>query len=376
MPTRCGPSRGPQGELQTGSGRRAGDAEGRGADSTRPRLPARSKRDARWRSRASTRHRRDGRRALLGRHAARGAGRLRRRDAEGGRHRARYSARRRASCAPKGISTFVEPWASIRRRRSASARFGPTFDLDTDAPQDKLHALLKLTERYCVVFQTLNAKPALSVTAAVARRDPAPRRSPAQHVERQRQQALRFVGRPGDVHPDRAPVARQRRVGHQRRGATEHHEGVDGELLANSRPGVLPVARRPLGRKLALEIENVPSSSRPTTALHRAWDLHPVEHRRQAPRPAARLEDVGPRSPAGRRRAASAPPRRRCARASTSSRSPPGAPPSALAPPSGARPPSTRAAPGVRGASSNVTVGGRRDDRQPGRRQHDDPVVA
>ena len=40
-----------------------------------------------------------------------------------------------------------------------------TFDLDTDAPQDKLDQLLKLTERYCVVFQTLNQKPALAVEA-------------------------------------------------------------------------------------------------------------------------------------------------------------------------------------------------------------------
>src|SRR3954464_5969353 len=39
------------------------------------------------------------------------------------------------------------------------------IDLDTDAPQEKIDALLKLTERYCVVFQTLNTKPALSVTA-------------------------------------------------------------------------------------------------------------------------------------------------------------------------------------------------------------------
>src|SRR4051812_15112226 len=29
------------------------------------------------------------------------------------------------------------------------------FDLDTDAPQEKLDQLLKLTERYCVVYQTL-----------------------------------------------------------------------------------------------------------------------------------------------------------------------------------------------------------------------------
>lgn len=37
------------------------------------------------------------------------------------------------------------------------------FEVDTDAPQDKIDQLLKLTERYCVVFQTLNNKPDLSV---------------------------------------------------------------------------------------------------------------------------------------------------------------------------------------------------------------------
>ena len=38
-----------------------------------------------------------------------------------------------------------------------------TFDLDTDATPENLDTLLKLTERYCVVFQTLNTKPDLSV---------------------------------------------------------------------------------------------------------------------------------------------------------------------------------------------------------------------
>src|SRR5919205_77455 len=38
-----------------------------------------------------------------------------------------------------------------------------SFELDTDAPQEKLDQLMKLTERYCVVFQTLNHKPELSV---------------------------------------------------------------------------------------------------------------------------------------------------------------------------------------------------------------------
>jgi uncharacterized OsmC-like protein len=32
-----------------------------------------------------------------------------------------------------------------------------SFDLDTDAPPDKLESLIKLTERYCVVYQTLRA---------------------------------------------------------------------------------------------------------------------------------------------------------------------------------------------------------------------------
>jgi uncharacterized OsmC-like protein len=37
------------------------------------------------------------------------------------------------------------------------------FDVETEAPQDKLDALLKLTERYCVVFQSLNTRPELTV---------------------------------------------------------------------------------------------------------------------------------------------------------------------------------------------------------------------
>ena len=37
------------------------------------------------------------------------------------------------------------------------------FEIDTDAPQDKIDQLIKLTERYCVVFQTIAKKPELSV---------------------------------------------------------------------------------------------------------------------------------------------------------------------------------------------------------------------
>lgn len=40
------------------------------------------------------------------------------------------------------------------------------FDLDTDAPQDKLDRLLKLTERYCVVYQTIRSGPPVYVKLA------------------------------------------------------------------------------------------------------------------------------------------------------------------------------------------------------------------
>src|ERR671936_2613293 len=37
------------------------------------------------------------------------------------------------------------------------------FDVDTDAPQEKLDQLLKLTERYCVVYQTIKSGPPVDV---------------------------------------------------------------------------------------------------------------------------------------------------------------------------------------------------------------------
>ena len=38
------------------------------------------------------------------------------------------------------------------------------FALETEADEEQLATLLRLTERYCVVFQTLAGSPALSVT--------------------------------------------------------------------------------------------------------------------------------------------------------------------------------------------------------------------
>ena len=38
------------------------------------------------------------------------------------------------------------------------------FDIDTEAPQEKLDQLLKLTERYCVVYQTIRSGPPVAIS--------------------------------------------------------------------------------------------------------------------------------------------------------------------------------------------------------------------
>ena len=38
-----------------------------------------------------------------------------------------------------------------------------SFDLDTDATDEQIASLIKLTERYCVIFQTLNKPPKLGL---------------------------------------------------------------------------------------------------------------------------------------------------------------------------------------------------------------------
>ncbi|HSD54667.1 MAG TPA: OsmC family protein [Burkholderiales bacterium] len=43
------------------------------------------------------------------------------------------------------------------------------FALDSDASEGEIANLLRLTERYCVVFQTLSRSPGLSVTSTVTR---------------------------------------------------------------------------------------------------------------------------------------------------------------------------------------------------------------
>ena len=41
------------------------------------------------------------------------------------------------------------------------------FDLDTDATSEQLDNLLRLTERYCVVYQTLRTPPAIQVSVNI-----------------------------------------------------------------------------------------------------------------------------------------------------------------------------------------------------------------
>jgi uncharacterized OsmC-like protein len=57
--------------------------------------------------------------------------------------------------------------------RAAPVGFGAirlAFSLDTDEPQDRIDSLLKLTERYCVVLQTLRQPPEItgSISSAAA----------------------------------------------------------------------------------------------------------------------------------------------------------------------------------------------------------------
>jgi uncharacterized OsmC-like protein len=47
-----------------------------------------------------------------------------------------------------------------------------TFAIDTDTPPDQVRRLVELTERYCVILQTLRSPPA--ITAAIAARPAAP----------------------------------------------------------------------------------------------------------------------------------------------------------------------------------------------------------
>ena len=46
---------------------------------------------------------------------------------------------------------------------STKSVHAPRFDVKTDAPQNQLDQLLELTDRYCVIFQTIQNSPKTTV---------------------------------------------------------------------------------------------------------------------------------------------------------------------------------------------------------------------
>ena len=100
--------------------------------------------------------------AVLGRHAAGGAGRLRGRHDARGRDR-RWSSRSSGTVTAEGDLDFRGTLGVDREAPVGFRAIRLRFDLDTDADDEQLDKLLELTERYCVVLQTLAGSAQLQV---------------------------------------------------------------------------------------------------------------------------------------------------------------------------------------------------------------------
>ena len=81
---------------------------------------------------------------------------------EGGVDRARHPAES-ANVSAEGDLDFRGTLGVAKDAPVGFAQIRLTFAVDTDAPQDKLDQLLKLTERYCVVYQTIKSGPPVEV---------------------------------------------------------------------------------------------------------------------------------------------------------------------------------------------------------------------
>jgi hypothetical protein len=100
---------------------------------------------------------------MLRRHAAGSLGRLRRRHPQSGRDRHRRVAE--IGCGlGRGDLDFRGTLGVAKDAPVGFAQIRLRFDVDTDAPQEKLDQLLKLTERYCVVYQTISNGPPVEVS--------------------------------------------------------------------------------------------------------------------------------------------------------------------------------------------------------------------
>jgi uncharacterized OsmC-like protein len=71
-----------------------------------------------------------------------------------------------ASVSAEGDLDFRGTLGVVKDAPVGFAQIRLRFDVDTDAPQDKLDQLLKLTERYCVVYQTIKSGPPVDVRLA------------------------------------------------------------------------------------------------------------------------------------------------------------------------------------------------------------------
>jgi len=71
---------------------------------------------------------------------------------------------RAATVAAEGDLDFRGTLGVVKDAPVGFAQIRLRFDLDTDAPQEKLDQLLKLTERYCVVYQTIKNGPPVEVS--------------------------------------------------------------------------------------------------------------------------------------------------------------------------------------------------------------------
>lgn len=70
---------------------------------------------------------------------------------------------RNASVSAEGDLDFRGTLGVAKDAPVGFAQIRLRFDLDTDAPQEQLDQLLKLTERYCVVYQTIKSGPPVDV---------------------------------------------------------------------------------------------------------------------------------------------------------------------------------------------------------------------
>jgi uncharacterized OsmC-like protein len=71
-----------------------------------------------------------------------------------------------SSVSAEGVIDFRGTLGVSKETRVGFESIRVTFHLDTDAPAEQLDKLIQLTERYCVIFQTLKNPPTIEVTRA------------------------------------------------------------------------------------------------------------------------------------------------------------------------------------------------------------------